>query len=120
MMVVVMVVEVLGLQTVQLLRLFIPICDFIIIALLLLVGPWPLFQFQFHLVGLFGWGMSWSQGCYPHTAQHKHKINTYRHLCLEWNSTPLPQYLSAQRGHASDHAATAISCLGFCLHIEFC
>jgi hypothetical protein len=39
-------------------------------------------------IGLLGRGISPSQGRYLHTEQHKHKINAYRHPCLEWDSNP--------------------------------
>jgi 2-C-methyl-D-erythritol 4-phosphate cytidylyltransferase/2-C-methyl-D-erythritol 2,4-cyclodiphosphate synthase len=31
------------------------------------------------------------------TEQHKHRINAYRHPCLEWNSNPQPQCSSGRR-----------------------
>jgi hypothetical protein len=45
------------------------------------VGPWSLFQSLDILqsVGLFGRGISPSQGHYLHTGQHKHRINANRH-----------------------------------------
>jgi hypothetical protein len=33
-------------------------------------------------VGLLEWGISLSQGRYPHTGHHKHRINPHRHPCL--------------------------------------
>jgi hypothetical protein len=38
-------------------------------------------------VGRTPW-ISPSQGRYLHTEQHKHGINTHRHLCFEWDSNP--------------------------------
>jgi hypothetical protein len=64
------------------------------------VGPWPLFQFLnlfTQSVGLLGRGISWSQDRYLHTEQHKHRIRTHRHPCLEWNSNPRPQCSSGRR-----------------------
>jgi hypothetical protein len=58
------------------------------------VGPWPPFQFLdlfTQSVGLPGWGISQSQGRYLQTEQRKHRINAYRHPCLEWNSNPQSQ-----------------------------
>jgi hypothetical protein len=48
-------------------------------------------------VGLPGWRISSLQGCYLHTWQHKHKINTYTHPYLEWDLNPQPQCLSERR-----------------------
>jgi hypothetical protein len=48
-------------------------------------------------VGLLGLGISPSQGRYLHTEQHKHRINTHTHPCLEWNSNPWSQSSSGWR-----------------------
>jgi hypothetical protein len=43
---------------------------------------WPLTQFRNHVlqtVGLLGRGISPSQGLYPNTGQHKHRINARTH-----------------------------------------
>jgi hypothetical protein len=37
------------------------------------------------------------QGRYLHTEQHKHRTNTHRHRCLEWNPNPRPQCWSGWR-----------------------
>jgi hypothetical protein len=57
------------------------------------------FSFLIHTqsVGLLGRGISPSPGCYLHTEQHKHRINTNIHLCLEWYSNPRSQCLSGRR-----------------------
>jgi hypothetical protein len=39
--------------------------------------------------GLLGRGFIPSQGRYLHNRdQHKHRINHYKHQCLEWDSNP--------------------------------
>jgi hypothetical protein len=48
-------------------------------------------------VGHLGVGISPSQGRYLHTEQYKHRINAYRHPCLEWDSNPRSQCLSRWR-----------------------
>jgi hypothetical protein len=63
-------------------------------------------------VGLLGWGISSSQGSYPHTEQHKHRINAHRHPYLEWDSNPRSHRSSGQRHfHALDREATVIGSL---------
>jgi hypothetical protein len=42
---------------------------------------------------------------YFYTGQHKHRINTHRHLCFAWDSNPGSQ---AKIVRASDRSATAI------------
>jgi hypothetical protein len=65
-----------------------------------LLGPGGLFSFVIYTqsAGLLGLGISQSQGLYLHTGQHKHRINAYRHSCLEWDSNPRSQ-CSSWRGH---------------------
>jgi hypothetical protein len=63
-------------------------------------GPWPLFQFRnphTQSVGLFGRGISPSQGRYLPTEQHKSRINVHRHPCLEWDSNSRSQRQSERR-----------------------
>jgi hypothetical protein len=48
-------------------------------------------------VRFLGWGISPWQGRYPHTEQHKHRINAHRHPCLEWDSNPWSQCSSGRR-----------------------
>jgi hypothetical protein len=48
-------------------------------------------------VGLLERGISPSQGHYLHKKQHKHKINAYRHPCLEWDSNPRSQCSTGRR-----------------------
>jgi hypothetical protein len=48
-------------------------------------------------VGLLGRGISPSQGLCLHTEQHKHRINTHRYPCLEWDSNPRYQCSSGRR-----------------------
>jgi hypothetical protein len=48
----------------------------------------------FYIVGRTHWtGISRSKGCYL----HKHRINTHRYPCLEWNSNPRSQRPSGWR-----------------------
>jgi hypothetical protein len=58
------------------------------------------FSFLIHTqsVGLFGGGISPSQGRYLHTKQHKPTINSHRNPCLEWDSNPWCQCSSGRRG----------------------
>jgi hypothetical protein len=44
-------------------------------------GPWPLFSVLIYTqsVGLFGWGISPSQGRYLHAEQHTYRINADIH-----------------------------------------
>jgi hypothetical protein len=42
-------------------------------------------------------GIRPSQGRYLHKQQHKHRINAYRHPCLEWDSNPRSQRSSERR-----------------------
>jgi hypothetical protein len=63
------------------------------------VEPWPLLQFcsLFYRDGRTPCtGISPSQGRYLQTEQHKHRINTHKHSCLEWVSNPRSQ-LSRKR-----------------------
>jgi hypothetical protein len=57
-----------------------------------LLGLGPFFSFLiFYTVGNLWGRISPSQGCYLHTEQHKHRINTNRYPCLEWDSNPRSQ-----------------------------
>jgi hypothetical protein len=51
-------------------------------------------------VGPLGRGISQSQGRYLHAGQHKHRINSQRHPCHEWDSNPRFQR-SSKRNHIS-------------------
>jgi hypothetical protein len=44
-----------------------------------------------------GGGISPSQGRYLHAGQHKHRINIYKHPCLQWDSNPRFQRWSGRR-----------------------
>jgi hypothetical protein len=60
-------------------------------------------------VGLRRRGISLSQGRYLHTQQQKHRLNTHRHPCLEWDSNPRTQrFERAKTVHVLDRAATVI------------
>jgi hypothetical protein len=48
-------------------------------------------------VGLFGRGISPSQGPYLHAGQHKHRINAHRYPCLKWDSNRQSQLSSERR-----------------------
>jgi hypothetical protein len=48
-------------------------------------------------VGFLGRGISPSQGRYLHSEQHKHKINSHRYPCCEWDSDPRSQCSSRRR-----------------------
>jgi hypothetical protein len=48
-------------------------------------------------VGLLGRGISPSQGRYLYRRQHKHRINSHRHLCLKWDWNPRSQCSSGRR-----------------------
>jgi hypothetical protein len=48
-------------------------------------------------VGLLGRGIRPSQGRYLHTEQHRHRINTKKHPCLEWDSNPRSQRSSERK-----------------------
>jgi hypothetical protein len=64
------------------------------------VEPWPFLQFRnffTQTVGLLGREISLSQGRYLNTGQHKHRIKTHRHPCLEWDSNPRSQRSSQRR-----------------------
>jgi hypothetical protein len=50
-----------------------------------------------YMVGLFGLGISLSEGRYLHSEQHKHRITAHRHPCLEWDSNPRSQRSSELR-----------------------
>jgi hypothetical protein len=70
------------------------------VALQPFFGLCPHFQFRnLHTqsVGIIGRGISPSQGLYLHIGQHKHRINTYNHPGLEWDSNPRPQRSSGRR-----------------------
>jgi hypothetical protein len=59
-----------------------------------LLGPGLFFSFVIFFtqtVGLPGQVISLSQGSYLHTGQYKHRINTHRHPCLEWDLNPPSQ-----------------------------
>jgi hypothetical protein len=75
-----------------------------------LFGPWGLFRFlnPIQLAGLFGRGISPSQGRYLPTGQHKHRINAHKHPCLEWDSNPRPVFVRAKTVHALDRVATVV------------
>jgi hypothetical protein len=65
---------------------------FLLLPLRSLGHPWnALFHFSFlflgQSIGLLGGGISPSQGRYP----YKHRINTHKHPCLEWDSNPWSQ-----------------------------
>jgi hypothetical protein len=66
----------------------------------------PLFQFlnTTQTVGHLGRRMSPSQGRYLHTRQHKYRINTHRHTCLEWDSNPR-SYCSSEGRHFVPYTA---------------
>jgi hypothetical protein len=53
-----------------------------------LVNLGRFFSFSIHTqsVDILERGMSPSQGRYLHTEQHKQRMNSHRHPCLEWNS----------------------------------
>jgi hypothetical protein len=75
-------------------------------------GPRPLIQFRKHFsqtVGLLGRVVIPSQGLYPNTGQHKHRINTYTHqTSIPWvRFQPTnPASKRAKALHALDRAAT--------------
>jgi hypothetical protein len=48
-------------------------------------------------LGLIGRGISPSQGRYLHTEQHKYRINSNIHPCLEWDSNPRSHCSSGRR-----------------------
>jgi hypothetical protein len=62
----------------------------IIIALQLFIGPWQIFCFLiFYTVGRTPWRGDQPVARPPPT--HKHRINAYKHPCLEWDSNPRSQ-----------------------------
>jgi hypothetical protein len=61
------------------------------------LGSFFSFVINTESVRLLGWGISPSQGPYIRTEHHRHRINVYRHPCLEWNSNPQSQYSSGRR-----------------------
>jgi hypothetical protein len=70
------------------------------------------FQFLIHTesVGLLGRRISPSQGRCLHTKQHKRRINSHRHPCLECDLNPRsPVFERAKTGFSVDHAATVIA-----------
>jgi hypothetical protein len=48
-------------------------------------------------VELFGRGISASQGRYLHTGEHKHRVNTHKHSCFEWDSNPWSECSSERK-----------------------
>jgi hypothetical protein len=66
---------------------------------MVLVDLGRLFSLLFYTqsVGPHGRGISPSQGRYPHTEEHKHRINSHRHPCLEWDSNPRFEFSSGRR-----------------------
>jgi hypothetical protein len=72
------------------------------------VGPWQLFQFLYlftQSVELLGLGISWSQGRYLHTGQHKRTQTSTPQLGFE---PTIPVVEWAKTFHASDRAAPMI------------
>jgi hypothetical protein len=62
-------------------------------------------------VGLLRRGIGPSQGRHLHTGQHKHRINTYRHPCLKWDSNPQSQCFRGRRQSMTQNCAvTVIGC----------
>jgi hypothetical protein len=66
------------------------------------VGFWTLAAFSVsspytQSVGLLGRGISPLQDRYLHIEQHKHRINTSGHPCLEWDSNPRSQRSTERR-----------------------
>jgi hypothetical protein len=55
---------------------------------LLDLGSFFSFLILYTVGRLLGRGISPSQGLCVHAEQHKHRINTHRHPCLEWDSNP--------------------------------
>jgi hypothetical protein len=63
-------------------------------------------------VGLLGRGIIPSQGRYLNTEQHRHRINAYRHLWLEWDSNPRSQCSSRRKRFILQTArVTVIGCI---------
>jgi hypothetical protein len=63
-------------------------------------GPCPLISLSSSYtqsVGLLVRGISPSQDRYLRTGQHKHRINTHIHPCLEWDLIRRPQCSSGRR-----------------------
>jgi hypothetical protein len=61
------------------------------------LGRFSSFLIYTQSVGLLRRGISLSQGRHLQTEQHKHRINTHRHPCLEWDSNPQSQCSSGRR-----------------------
>jgi hypothetical protein len=59
-------------------------------------------------VRLPGRGISPSEGRYLHTEQHKQRINTQRHPCLEWFELTNPVFERVKTGQAIDRAASVM------------
>jgi hypothetical protein len=57
--------------------------------------------------GFLARGISPSQGRYLHREQHKHRINSHRHPCLEWDSNPRSQ-CSRGRRHFIPYTARSL------------
>jgi hypothetical protein len=73
-------------------------------------GPWPLFQFlNLYTVGRTPWRRD-QPVARPLPA---YRINTHRHPCLKWDSTPA--FERAKTVHAIDRAATVTDYLFTCL-----
>jgi hypothetical protein len=64
-----------------------------------LMGLGSFFSFLIYTqsVELLGWRISPSQGLYLHIEQHKHRQNTDRYSCLDWDSNPRSQCSSERR-----------------------
>jgi hypothetical protein len=82
-------------------------------ALQLFVGPWSLLQFRnrsfffTQTVGLFGRGISPSQGRYLQTGQHKHRINAHTDIhALSGIRTTITVFERTKTFHVLDRAAT--------------
>jgi hypothetical protein len=62
-------------------------------------------------VGLFGRGISPSQGRYLYTERHKHRINKQTSMPREGFEPTIPVFERAKTVHALDRAATEIDSL---------
>jgi hypothetical protein len=82
-----------------------------------LLGPGLFFSFVIFFltqsVGLLGRVISPSQGPYLHTEQHKHRINSHRHLCLEWDSNPRSQRSIERKQFVPQTARPLWSVIGY-------
>jgi hypothetical protein len=75
------------------LSIYPPIHPFIYLSMALqpFVGPWQSFSVSLSFsqsVGLFGRGISPSQGQYLHKGQQRNRINAHIHPSLKWDSNP--------------------------------